>query len=105
MERTGLNCNRGDLALVIEGLDAGKMVTCLEPLPAGFTRDDLPPGWPSQKIHEEAGPLWRVDRPLAWGEPEPYIRLAPDKYLMPIRPDPIDLSALAVHDSRDACPT
>ena len=80
-----MNCKQGDLALVIDGgPNAGMMVTCLEWLPAGSRRDDLPP-FITQHFEESLGPLWRVDRFLTWGATK--IRIAPDKYLMPIRPD------------------
>ncbi|HWG75562.1 MAG TPA: hypothetical protein VN660_02080 [Steroidobacteraceae bacterium] len=41
-----MNCKPGDLALVVAGPSAnvGKIVRCLELLPAGFERDDLPEG-------------------------------------------------------------
>ena len=79
-----MKCKQGDLARVICGPDAGKVVTCLEALPPGWRRDDLPP-FIDQRIAEEAGPLWRVDRRIDWGEKRLYF--APDKALMPITPD------------------
>jgi hypothetical protein len=84
-----MRCRQGDIALVIDGArkDLGKMVTCLEPVPAGFYRDDLPPGT-RQQIDPTLGPLWRVDRPISWGDQgQALMRLAPDSALMPIRPE------------------
>ena len=89
-----MNCKQGDLALILWGPSQGQAVTCLEALPAGFLRDDLPRGI-RQQIHEQAGPLWRVDRLIEWGEsPESRryrfstsLRIAPDRALMPISPD------------------
>lgn len=78
-----MNCQQGDLALVIAGPDTGKAVTCLEALPPGWERDDLPPGT-HQSIHESVGPLWRVDRHMNWGDAS--LRVAPDWALMPITP-------------------
>jgi hypothetical protein len=63
----------------------GKIVRCLELLPPGFKRDDLPPGL-HQAIDASEGSLWRTDRPLDWGDLV-MIRLAPDAALMPIRPN------------------
>lgn len=92
-----MNCKQGDLALVIAGWDAGKTVTCLEALPAGWVRDDLPRGY-RQPILAELGPLWRVDRLIEWdASDESHIRkrgvstaihVIPDSALMPIRPEP-----------------
>jgi hypothetical protein len=79
-----LNCKQGELALVMSGPSTGQLVTCLAALPAGFQRDDLPRGT-DQQICETAGPLWRIDRPLEWGDLI-YLYLAPDRALMPIRP-------------------
>lgn len=79
-----LNCKPGDLALVISGPSAGKLVTCLEPLPAGWYRDDLPRGC-SQQINVTEGPLWRVNLPLEWGDLL-YLAIAPDEVLMPLGP-------------------
>ena len=75
-----LNCKRGDLALVLSGPNGGKVVTCLELLPAG-----------ADSVDDSVGPLWRVDRPLIYtNDVLPGIvaskRLAPDRKLMPIRP-------------------
>jgi hypothetical protein len=87
-----MNCKQGDLAIVVDGSpNAGMMVTCLESLPAGFRRDDLPP-FITQHFEESLGPLWRVDRFLRWGATR--IRIAPDRYLMPIRPDSSDLESV-----------
>jgi len=80
----------------------GKMVTCLELLPAGWARDDLPRGY-SQQISRKVGPLWRVDRLIDWGKTEESqkfgfptsLRVIPDGALMPIRPGP-DKDALPV---------
>ena len=77
-----MKCRKGDLAIVVGGTlgnNAGKMVQCLELLPAG-----------TEKVNKYWGPLWRTDRPLIFeniiGERiEKY--LAPDTVLMPIRPD------------------
>jgi hypothetical protein len=72
-----LRCKQGDLALVVlgTGTNLGKLVTCLEALPAGACN-----------VEQSAGPLWRVDRPLEFenelGKAEGY--LAPDDALMPI---------------------
>src|SRR5215469_15866925 len=78
-----LNCEQGDLALVIAGRSAGKVVSCLEVLPAG-----------SEYVDEAAGALWRVDRPLEYLNEAIGMTatkyLAPDKVLMPIRPDAWD---------------
>lgn len=57
-------------------------MTCLEALPAGFRRDDLPSGF-EQRIDDKEGPLWRVDRPIEWGDLL-YLPIAPDAVLMPI---------------------
>jgi hypothetical protein len=81
-----LRCKQGDLALVIAGPDAGMLLTCLEPLPVGFERDDLPRGI-RQRISEDAGPLWRVDRAITW-HVGVHLYVAPDRALMPIRPEP-----------------
>ncbi len=94
-----MNCRKGDLALVLSGPSAGQMVTCLESLPAGWQRDDLPPAIRQrggrQQIAESAGALWRVDREIEWGETAESRRyglptrmhVVPDRALMPIRPD------------------
>lgn len=85
-----MNCKQGDLAMIKNGPIAGTMVTCLELLPAGWYRDDLPRGI-SQQMDEAAGPLWRVDRPIpceAPFAPGGCLYVVPDKYLMPIRPEP-----------------
>jgi hypothetical protein len=94
-----LRCKQGDLALVIAGEhNVGMVVHCLEPLPAGFWRDDIP--WElrqrgaRQQIAPEAGPLWRVDRPIQWGTTQGNLKhgvstvmyVVPDKALMPISP-------------------
>lgn len=79
-----MNCQQGDLALVIAGPDTGKAVTCLEALPAGWERDDLPAGT-YQRIDESVGPLWRVDRTLDWGTE--FLCIAPDWALMPVSHD------------------
>lgn len=89
-----MNCRKDDLALVIAGASTGVMVTCLELLPAGWQRDDLPRGF-RQRLPLEAGPLWRVDRPIQWENPDENRRygistvmhVIPDYALMPIRPD------------------
>jgi hypothetical protein len=89
-----MNCKQGDIALVTSGASAGIMVTCLEALPVGWQRDDLPRGY-HQPISVEAGPLWRVDRPIDWGHTPESRRyrlptrlcVVPDKFLMPIRPN------------------
>ena len=87
-----MNCRQGDLALVTRGPNAGKVVTCLEVLPPGFERDDLPPNV-HQEIDAAEGPLWRTDRPLDWGDLV-FIHLAPDAVLMPIRPDHVAATVL-----------
>ena len=81
-----MNCRSGDMALVIAGPSTGKLVNCLEPLPAGWYRDDLPRGY-RQQISHEMGPLWRLDRQIEWGDLL-YLAIAPDRALMPIRPRP-----------------
>jgi len=82
-----LNCKQGDLALVIGGgVNAGRLVTCLEILPAG-----------SCGVERDVGPLWRVDRPIAYeaaGEQLIEGNVAPDMVLMPIRPAPFDGDAV-----------
>ena len=74
-----LNCKQGDLALVIGGRNVGKVVICLELLPAG-----------SQYVDETAGPLWRVDRALEYLNEALGMTankyLAPDRILMPLNP-------------------
>lgn len=77
-----MNCKQGDLALIICGQSQGQAVTCLEALPEGFRRDDLPRGI-NQRISEDEGPLWRLDRPIEWGDLL-YLAIAPDAVLMPI---------------------
>jgi hypothetical protein len=92
-----MNCKQGDLAIVIgnplekmvlptetTGVNLGKMVTCLELLPAGF--DGVAP---------ELGPLWRTDRPLIYSIvlcgsilDRLELCLAPDFTLSPINPNP-----------------
>lgn len=98
-----LNCKQGDLALVIAGPSAGITVTCLQALPAGWWRDDLPARarqrGARQQIEPAVGPLWRVDRTIQWETPvenrrhgistEMYV--VPDNALMPIRPEPDEL--------------
>jgi hypothetical protein len=83
-----MNCTQGDLALIVAGPIAGTLVTCLEFLPAGWWRDDLPPGI-EQQIDEAVGPLWRVDRPVPCEAPFAAggVYWVPDKFLMPIRPE------------------
>ena len=75
-----MNCKPGDLALVIGGRNVGKVVICLELLPAG-----------SQYVDETAGPLWRVDRALEYLNEALGMTankyLAPDRLLMPLKPD------------------
>ena len=95
-----MNCRKGDLALVISGPSTGTLITCLELLPAGWNRDDLPRGV-TQQIDEAAGPLWRTDRSIDWGAPEQNLRhgistamhVVPDRALMPIRPEPDETPA------------
>ena len=74
-----MNCKEGDLALVIGGRNVGKVVICLELLPAG-----------SQYVDETAGPLWRVDRALEYLNEALGMTankyLAPDRILMPLNP-------------------
>jgi hypothetical protein len=81
-----LNCECGDLALVIDGPSTGKLVTCIELLPAGAPVENLPFGW-ELTIDESVGPLWRVDRFIVWPERHT-MHLVPDKALMPVRPEP-----------------
>lgn len=89
-----MNCKPGDLALVISGPAQGQAVICLEALPAGFPRDDLPPGI-EQRFDEKEGPLWRIDRPIEWGDLL-YLPIAPDAVLMPIgRGSPSDMKVIA----------
>ena len=84
-----MNCKKGDLAIVISGEpNVGKLVACLCLLQPGAWRDDLPPGV-RQQISPDAGPLWRVDRPIGWGPTGAVaLFLVPDQVLMPIRPLP-----------------
>jgi hypothetical protein len=76
-----MNCKQGDLAIVTCGPNGGKIVTCLELMPAG-----------SNRINEANGPLWRVDRPMEYHrcrapDVPAYLYLVPDRALMPIRPE------------------
>jgi hypothetical protein len=72
-----MNCKRGDLALVIEGREnnCGKVVTCLELLPAGSCDVDV-----------AVGVLWRIDRLMEFEGEFGVLEgsLAPDRALMPI---------------------
>lgn len=77
-----MNCKKGDLALVLCGPNAGRLVTCLEALPAGHRLEHQPPNV-HQYVDKAEGPLWRVDRDLEWGDLL-YVPLAPDAVLMPI---------------------
>lgn len=97
-----MNCKQGDLALVICGPDRGQIVKCLEQLPAGFRRDDLPPEC-EQRIDEKEGPLWRLDRLLEWGDLV-YMAIAPDSVLMPIgRGSPDDADTRREQQTSEAC--
>ena len=112
-----MNCKRGDLALVIAGPSTGLAVTCLEALPAGWWRDDLPAKLrmrgARQQIEPAVGPLWRVERLIEWGWATPEgqklglpgsVCVVPDYALLPIRPEPDkdDLPAKVPADSEAA---
>lgn len=75
-----MNCKQGDLAIFVgRGVNCGRMVRCISPLPAGF--DGLP---------AKNGPRWRIDRLLAkyvmGGLVEAALDHIADKFLLPIRP-------------------
>ena len=79
-----MNCKPGDLALVVCAYDpaAGMLLTVLE-------RGELPGTLRAAPPFD--GPLWRVDRAVAWFDKLlgitrmlPYF---PDRYLLPIRPE------------------
>ena len=75
-----LNCKVGDLAIVVKSWSGneGRIVRCLELLPAGL-----------QGMDEEIGPLWRVDKALSTTRGGKYngsAFIAADCQLRPIRP-------------------
>ena len=84
-----MNCKQGDLALVIRGRDAGKMLTCLELMTGGANIGG----------YFMRGDIWRVDRPISWfvygldvAEREEFVPYCCDALLMPIRPPSEDES-------------
>lgn len=85
-----MNCKKGDMALIISGVDSGKMLTCIElagDRPA--EHDDLPDD-PQNKFSKRLGPVWRTDRPISWfanHQPRGLMPYCPDEILRPITPD------------------
>jgi hypothetical protein len=79
-----VRCRPGDLALIVRGMFAGSLVTCIR-LETDETLDEL-----GVALHSR--PTWLVDRPLEWGlgtDPD-HVRMpySPDASLLPIRPEP-----------------
>lgn len=82
-----MNCQPGDLALVIHGPDAGKTVTCVRLVERG---EIIPTPQGPHVVEGWALPMWHVDRPVtcassAYGHLE--LPLCRDARLMPIRPE------------------
>jgi hypothetical protein len=72
-------CRPGDLAIVLRGLFTGSAVTVIE-----LAEEEL-----LQYLGVVDRPCWVVDRALDWGEhDELRWPLAPDRALLPIRPEP-----------------
>lgn len=74
-----MNCKAGDMAVIISGLNAGKIVTCIKLIGDTGVFNIL-----------ENGPVWEVDTPVRWKAQltDDFIELAlcPDRALMPIQP-------------------
>lgn len=72
-----MNCKQGDLALVIAGDNAGRVLTCLRLIAA------------DSKYSADA-PIWRVDRNITWYHSytgkKALFTICPDSILMPINP-------------------
>lgn len=85
-----MNCREGDLALIIRGRDAGKMVTCLRLVRAG---ELVPTSRCPAPVNDRSLPAWHVDRELTvrllhnGSMVNCTTRVAFDKDLRPIRPE------------------
>lgn len=86
-----MRCKEGDLAIVIKAenpQDIGMMVTCLKFV--GVALVTHPNG---EKYLSQDRDIWEIDRQVTWvyrdDTPDMRIQvnLAPDSYLLPIRPD------------------
>jgi hypothetical protein len=82
-----MNCQAGDLAIIVRGRQAGHMVNCiaLAPSPVFIGGCEI----------LDYGPVWIVDREVNWclvkdgmGIPNTTEKafVVPDRYLVPIRP-------------------
>jgi hypothetical protein len=82
------------MALVIAGpahtsfiVDVGKMLTCVRLIGVGYENEGF-------RILKGEGPCWQIDRELHWVNTVTGAALllpyAPDKILLPIRPDELD---------------
>lgn len=81
-----MNCKPGDMAIVTSSrANAGKTVTCVRLMPDGAALTTRADG--ASFYAAAAGPIWFIDRPLVWDHVCEDLPYAPDKYLMPIRPD------------------
>ena len=88
-----MNCKPGDLALVVKGINRGKLVTCLRILNGGT---ELEHG-----IVRKDKAVWEIDRALSW--PEGLAAAVCDEAIMPIRPPASDESDTADQDLPAEC--
>jgi hypothetical protein len=78
-----MNCQKGDLALVIGGLadNVGKVVRCIE-LHQSRRLGSL-------YLDDKVGPVWVVDQDMHWARVDKtesfYMKLQADAYLAPLR--------------------
>ena len=90
-----MNCKQGDLALVIRGVNAGKVVRVIS---AVSPHELIPTSLGiSLRILPENLPVWHVDREMEVGVLSPSeieipatSRVAWDSYLLPLRPPAAD---------------
>jgi hypothetical protein len=81
-----MNCVKGDLAIIVKSTcgNEGKIVTCLELVPAGY--DGLP---------YSPGPRWIVDLLLMASDGHVEQGKVPDAWLLPLRDNPESDETLA----------
>jgi len=84
-----MNCKSGDLALVVKGMNVGKMVQCIR-LFEGDTYRGV-------TGFERSNPFWLLDREVVWKNTitgELFnVDMLPDSSLLPIRPPDDDVKS------------